>query len=93
MAKRKRNDMGQFVSNFSMDNDPKSLQEELWKKTIQIFMVIFLLFMVSPWVTIALKSKSLKFWINSIVQFYSKHFVGDDEINDGYACSKTPKDI
>ena len=58
-----------------------------------IFMAVFFIFMVSPWLTLAIKSKAIKEWFYSIFRFYGEHFIGEDEINGTCKCPNPPTDI
>ena len=93
MAKRKRNSIGQFISSTYMGKDLELAQTDFQKKFITIFMVIFILFMASPWLTLAIKSKTIQMWIFSIFQFYRDHFIGEEEIGEANKCPKPNGDI
>ena len=93
MVKRKRNSIGQFIPSGCVDKKEVFAAENLQKKLISIFMVSLLLFMVSPWITLVIKSKTFQIWINSILYFYQKHFIGEDEINNSCKCPNPPTDI
>ena len=93
MAKRKRNSLGQFIPSAYMAQKERFLQMDFLQRIIAIFMVLLFLFMASPWLTLALKSKTLKMWIHSISKFYGEHFIGEDEINGRYKCPKPQEDI
>ena len=62
-------------------------QENFMQKTKTIFMVLFFILMASLWITLAIKSKQIKIWIYSLFQFYTRHFISEDEINDKYYIS------
>ena len=94
MAKRKRNSIGQFTSNdsgFTGSKFVKSSNNYL-AKISALFMTIFFLFMVSPWLTLVLKSKKLKLFLYSLLRFYSDHFINDEEILNSSKC-KNQNDI
>ena len=76
MVKRKRNSIGQFIASGCVDKKTVFANENLKQKVMNIFMVLLFLLMVSPWLTLAIKSKTLQNWINSIFYFYEKHFIG-----------------
>ena len=62
MAKRQRNTNGQFISPNSVTAYQKTtiFQANFWQKGKAIFMVLFLVFVASPWITLAIKSKQIK---------------------------------
>ncbi len=93
MAKRMRNNIGQFIPKNLMEKEPILFPKNFWKRTIQYFVVLFFLFMASPWLAIAVKSKILKLWIYSIFKFYNTHFIGEDEINQANKCPTPQKDL
>ena len=93
MVKRKRNSIGQFIPSGCVDKMTVFANENLQQKLVTIFMVLLFLVMASPWITLAIKSKTLKIWINSIFYFYEKHFIGEDEINGACNCPNPPTDI
>ena len=93
MAKRKRNSMGQFIPSGCVEKETALDNENYLQKLVTIFMFFFFLVMASPWITLAIKSKTLKIWINSIFYFYEKHFIGEDEINGTCKCPNPPTDI
>ena len=93
MVKRKRNSIGQFIASGCVDKKTVFTNENLQQKIMNIFMVLLFLLMVSPWLTLAIKSKTLQIWINSIFYFYEKHFIGEDEINGTCKCPNPPTDI
>ena len=94
MVKRRRNNIGQFISSTSTSSGSKAkfFQENLLQKAKSIFMVLFFLFMASPWLTLAIKSKQIRIWIYSLLQFYSKHFINGEEVMNGF-CTPTKEDI
>ena len=90
MVKRKRNRVGQFISSASTYIGPKAgfLEENYFQKVITVFMALFFVLVVSPWLTLAIKSKKLKDFFYALFQFYSKHFISEDELNGGFCSSK-----
>ena len=80
MAKRRGNSIGQFISSTSIGQKAELMQADFQQKIITIFMSIFILFIISPWLTLAIKSKTIQIWIYSIFQFYKNHFIGEEEI-------------
>ena len=60
MVKRKRNSIGQFIPSGCVDKKEVFAAENLQKKLISIFMVFLFLLMVSPWITLAIKSKTFQ---------------------------------
>ena len=94
MAKRQRNTIGQFISPNSVTACQKTMifQANFWQKGKAIFMVLFLIFVASPWITLAIKSKQIKKWTYLLLQFYSKHFINADEIKLS-SCTPTKEDI
>ena len=96
MAKRERNKMGQFISLASMAKNSGLPFEIIFHKAFTIFMVIFLFVMDFPWITLAIKSKTIKRWVYCLIDFCNSHFVGIDESrdsNDAYATTKDPNDL
>ena len=93
MAKRKRNSIGQFISTTHMGQKALLLPTDFQHKFVSIFMAIFILFMASPWLTLAIKSKAIQMWIYSIFQFYRDHFIGEEEIIGTNRCPKPNGDI
>ena len=94
MGKRKRNAIGQFISSASAHIGSTSglIQENFFQKIITLFMVLLFAFIVSPWLTLAVKSKKMKNFVFSLLQFYSKHFISEDEFNEGF-CNTKKDDI
>ena len=96
MVKRIRNKIGQFISGNSLANNSMLSSEAIIHNVFSIFMALVLFFMVCPWLTIIIKSKTLKSWIFSIITFCDTHFVGIDEYNEAkgaYKDKKYPKDL
>ena len=86
MVKRKRNAIGQFISSASTHIGSTSglIQENFFQKIITLFMALLFAFIISPWLSLAVKSKKMKNFVFSILQFYSKHFINEDEFNKGF---------
>ena len=61
MVKRKRNSIGQFIPSGCVDKMTVFANENLQQKLVTIFMVLLFLVMASPWITLAIKSKTLIF--------------------------------
>ena len=94
MAKIRRNNIGQciyllflwfkklhfFLSNFC-------------QRIIAISMALFFFLLLSPWITLAIKSKKFQYWIYSLLKFYSQHFINEDELENGSKCAKAQGDI
>ena len=96
MVKRERNKIGQFVSVTSMAKNTGVPFEIIFHKAFIIFMVIFLFAMACPWITLAIKSKTIKIWVFCLIDFCNSHFVGIDESresNDAYVTAKDPNDL
>ena len=93
MAKRKRNSIGQFISSTYMVEKAIITRIDFRQTFTIIFMAVFFIFMVSPWLTLAIKSKTIKVWLYSIFRFYGEHFIGEVEINGGCKCPKPHDDI
>ena len=75
MVKRKRNSIGQFITNKNLFEGIKSnnISSFIMNKISAIFfMVIFFLLLVSPWLTLIIKSKQLKIFLYSLLNFYSE---------------------
>ena len=94
MGKRKRNAIGQFISSASahIGSTGGIIQENFIQKIIALFMALLFAFIISPWLTLALKSKKMKNFVFSLLQFYSKHFISEDEFNEGF-CNTKKDDI
>ena len=93
MAKRKRNSICQFISSTYMGEKAIITRIDFRQTFTIIFMAVFFIFMASPWLTLAIKSKAIKMWLYSIFRFYGDHFIGDDEINGACKCPKPHEDI
>ena len=95
MVKRRRNNIGQFISSASIYTGQKEmLFHKTWfQKSITFFMALLFIFIASPWITLAIKSKNLQFWIYALLKFYRRHFVSDDEYSSGYCTSTNKEDI
>ena len=46
-------------------------------------MTLLFALIISPWLTLSAKLKKVKF-IFLLLQFYSKHFISEDELNEGF---------
>jgi len=93
MVKRKRNSISQFISSGYIDKKELFANQNIYQKLVSIFVVLFFLLMVSPWITLAIKSKTLQIWINSIFFFYEKHFIGENGINSSCKYPNPQNDI
>ena len=96
MVKRARNKIGQFISISSMAKNQHLPFIKIFHKVLNVLMAIFLLFLVCPWITLAIKSKMLKEWTYTLINFCNSHFVGIDEFNDSnsaYEAKKDPNDL
>ena len=51
-------------------------------------MITLIIFMVSPWIILLIKSKKFQAFIFSLLKFYREHFISDEEFNNG-KCGKT----
>ena len=51
-------------------------------------MIALIIFMVSPWITLLIKSKKFQAFIFSLLKFYREHFINDEEFMNG-KCGKT----
>ena len=71
MEKRKRNTIGQFISSASSHIGPKGglIQENFLRRVITVFMALLFALIISPWITLAVKSKKMKNFVFSILQF------------------------
>ena len=80
MIKRKRNKMGQFVSSSPISIGSKNglLKENFLQKAKTIFMALFFILIVSPWLALSIKPKQIKICIYSIFQFCTRHFISED---------------
>ena len=92
MVKRIRNKFGQFISGNLMAKNSALSSEAIIHNAFSIFMALVLFFLVCPWVTIIIKSKTIKSWIFSIISFCDNHFVGIDEYNEANGTYKDKKD-
>ena len=92
MVKRIRNKIGQFISGNSLAKNSMLSSEAIIHNAFSIFMALVLFFLVCPWLTIIIKSKTIKSWIFSIISFCGNHFVGIDEYNEANGVYKDKKD-
>ena len=62
MVKRKKNAIGQFITSASAHiGSTRGLsQENLFQKIITVFMALLFVFIISPWLILAIKSKKRK---------------------------------
>ena len=88
MTKRTRNKLGQFASFTLMDPKPEIFFAKATQMIFKLFMVIFLLFMVSPWLTLLLKSKKIQRLLYLIIDFCDSHFM-IEEVTNGASGAKT----
>ena len=79
MVKRIRNNNGQFISGTSLAKNSMLSSEAIIHNAFSIFMALVLFVLVCPWLTIIIKSKKIKSWIFSIINFCDNHFLGIDE--------------
>ena len=79
MVKRIRNKIGQFIPMISVAKSAGSLFEVIIQRVFSIFMAIFLFLVVCPWITLAIKSNTIKRWAFSLINFCNSHFVGTNE--------------
>ena len=82
MIKRVRNKMGQFISISSIAKNPNLLCKKIFRKVLSSFMRIFLLLLICPWITYAIKSKMIKRLAYALINFCNSNFMGIDEINE-----------
>ena len=75
MTKRTRNKLGQFTSFTLKDPKPEIFFAKATQMIFKLFMVIFLLFMASPWLTLLLKSKKIQRLLYLINDFCDSHFM------------------
>ena len=90
MAKRKRNSVGQFISSFkgSFGSNYEGSMNFIKNNISSLFIITLIIFMVSPWITLLIKSKKFQAFIFSLLKFYREHFISDEEFNNG-KCGKT----
>ena len=90
MAKRKRNIVGHFISSFkgSFGSNSEGSNNFIKNNISSLFMIALIIFMVSPWITLLIKSKKFQAFIFSLLKFYREHFISDEEFNNG-KCGKT----
>ena len=62
MAKRKRNSFGQFISSFkgSFGSNNEGSNNFIKNNISSLFMIALIIFMVSPWINLLIKSKKLQ---------------------------------
>ena len=94
MPKRRRNNIGQFISS---DNEFKITgaafyRDKAKKKSITILIAIIFIILASPWIALLFKSKNLRTIIFGLEKFFGDHFINDDEFL-GVKWAKTPNDI
>ena len=90
MANRKRNSVGQFISSFkgSFGSNCEGSMNFIKNNISSPFIITLIIFMVSPWITLLIKSKKFQAFIFSLLKFYREHFISDEEFNNG-KCGKT----
>ena len=93
MAKRRRNNIGQFIPSISVDQKAAFFTINFWQRIIAIIMALFFFLLLSPWITLAIKSKQLKYWVYSLLKFFADHFISEDELENGAKCKKNQGDI
>ena len=96
MVKRERNKIGQFISISSMAKNSGLPFGTIFHKAFIILFGMLLTFMACPWITLAIKSKTIKKWVYCLIDFCNSHFVGIDEFNDSngaYEAKKDPNDL
>ena len=96
MVKRARNKIGQFISISSTAKNQNLPFEKIFHRVLNILVAIFLLLLVCPWITLAIKSKMVKDWVYALINFCNSHFVGIDEFNETnnvYTAKKDPNDL
>ena len=86
MVKRARNKIGQFISISSMAKNQHLPFIKIFHKVLNVLMAIFLLFLVCPWITLAIKSKILKEWANALINACNSHEFNDT--NGAYEAKK-----
>ena len=96
MVKRERNKIGQFIPMASVAKSAGLSFEVIMQRAFSILMAIFLFFVVCPWITLAIKSNTIKGWAFSFFNFCNSHFVGINESkkpNGAYEGGKDPNDL
>ena len=93
MAKRRRNSIGQFISSISVVQKTPFFLSNFCQRIIAISLALFFFLLLSPWITLAIKSKKFQYWIYSLLKFYSQHFINEDELENGSKCAKAQGDI
>ena len=93
MAKRRRNNIGQFIPSISVDQKAVFFNINFWQRIIAIIMALFFFLLLSPWITLAIKSKQLKYWVYSLLKLFADHFISEDELENGAKCKKNQGDI
>ena len=92
MVKRARNKIGQFISISSVAKNQNLPFEKILHRALNILVAIFLLLLVSPWMTLVIKSKTIKEWANALINFCNSHFVAIDEITEAKNTNTARKD-
>ena len=96
MVKRARNKIGQFIPISSVAKNQNLPFEKILHRALSILVAIFLLLLVSPWMTLAIKSKTIKEWVYALIDFCNSHFVSIDdstEANNANTAKKDPNDL
>ena len=75
MVKRARNKIGPISSVAKNQNLPF---EKILHRALNILVAIFLLLLISPWMTLAIKSKTIRKWAYVLINFFNSHFVAID---------------
>ena len=60
MVKRARNKIGQFISISSLTKNQNLPFEKILRRALNILVAVFSLLLISPWMTLAIKSKTIK---------------------------------
>ena len=93
MTKRTRNKLGQLEFSNLTDAKTEIVFPEGTQMIFKLIMVLFLLFMASPWLTLWLKSKKIQRLLYLIIDFCDTHFMFEDGNNRVSKETKNGDDI
>ena len=79
MPKRLRNGLGKFITNYSSDFEPINQLNFIAKKILKILYIIGFFLLISPWISLSIKSQNIRTLIYAIIHFYDSHFLGIEE--------------
>jgi len=79
MPKKQRNKLSQFISSNLMAQNSNYRVDLSIQRFLSISMAIFFVFVAPLLLTVLFKLKKIRMLISSILQFYSGHFIGEED--------------